>query len=84
MNSIEQARKYTPRSAEEIDVSSADYSSTDPFGLYVGTGGDVAVDMYQTGTNITFAAVPAGTILPILAVKVYNTGTDASNIVALR
>lgn len=50
--------------------------------LYVGTTGDVSV-VTKDGNTVTFAAVPAGAILPIRVTKVRSTGTTASNIVAL-
>lgn len=50
--------------------------------LWVGGTGNVKVDM--TGTDgVTFTAVPAGTLLKIQVTRVYLTGTDATNIVAL-
>lgn len=52
-------------------------------GLFVGTGGDVKVDM-EAGTTITFSNVISGTLLPVKAIRVYSTGTTASNIVALK
>lgn len=51
-------------------------------GLYVGGDGDVAVRMFD-GTDVTFANVPAGTILPIMVKRVLATGTDATSIVGL-
>jgi hypothetical protein len=50
--------------------------------LYIGTAGDVKVDMVS-GTTLTFTAVPAGVILPVRARRVYATGTTATNIVAI-
>lgn len=50
--------------------------------LYVGGAGDVKVDMSGSGT-VTFVGVLAGTILPIRVDRVYLTGTDATDIVAL-
>lgn len=52
-------------------------------GLYVGTGGDVKVDMLDGGTGVVFKAVPTGTFMPIQPSRVYTTGTTATNIVAL-
>jgi len=51
-------------------------------GIYVGVTGNVAVTMIDDSTA-TFVAVPAGTILPIKALKVMSTNTTASSIVAL-
>ena len=59
--------------------------------LYIGTVGDVKVvlqDNIDSGIGdveepVTFVAVPAGTILPVRAVKVLATGTTATNIVAM-
>ena len=50
--------------------------------LYVSGAGDVAVEMIS-GNTVTFAAVPAGTVLPVQVVKVLATGTTASSIVAM-
>ena len=51
-------------------------------GLYVGSGGNISVDMMQGGA-VTFTAVPTGVILPVRVVKVNSTGTTASSILAL-
>ena len=50
--------------------------------LYVGTKGDVHVIMCD-GTDVTFYNVQVGSVLPIRVTRVYNTGTTASNILAL-
>jgi hypothetical protein len=50
--------------------------------LYVGGAGDVSVTM-QDGGDVVFAAVPAGTTLPIRVKVVKATGTDATDIIAL-
>lgn len=50
--------------------------------LYIGVSGDVKVDMASSGTAIVFKAVPVG-FLYVSVVKVYSTGTTATNIVAL-
>jgi hypothetical protein len=56
-------------------------STTDlPFvtrAIYVGTAGDLAVVM-RTGGTVTFASVPAGTLLPIRALRVLETSTAGS------
>lgn len=50
--------------------------------LYVGGTGDVVVKCRTGDTAVTFAAVPAGAILPVRAVQVMNA-TTATGIVAL-
>lgn len=51
-------------------------------GLYVGSAGDVAVEMTD-GQTVTFTSVQAGTVLPLQVTKVLSTGTTAGNIIAL-
>ena len=50
--------------------------------LYVGTAGDVVVDMVDGQTNITFANVANGAFLPLQVIRV-KAATSASDIVAL-
>jgi hypothetical protein len=81
-----------PNSAVEIDVSAADQ---DPIagiggneaprcvGFYVGTTGDVSVDTEEGDTAIVFSSIPAGAVIPIAVKEFNNTGTTASDIVAL-
>lgn len=49
--------------------------------LYVGTTGDVVVTT-RAGNDVTFKAVPAGTILPVRCTKV-KAATTAADIVGL-
>lgn len=49
--------------------------------LYVGVTGNVSVVM--NGATVVFVAVPAGSILPVVASRVNLTGTTAASIVAL-
>jgi len=62
-----------------------DLSPNSPRGLYVGGGGDVTVVMFNNpdGETVLFAAVPAGSILPIRVKRLMATGTTATSIVAL-
>lgn len=63
----------TPSDVTDLGVTRA---------LYVGTGGDVVVTMAEQGTNITFANVASGTVLPI-QVRLVLAATSASEILAL-
>jgi hypothetical protein len=53
-------------------------------GIWVGTTGNIVVDMLGSGTNITFQNVPVGYFSGHFT-KVYSTGngTTASNLVAV-
>lgn len=50
--------------------------------LYVGGAGNIAVTTVG-GDDVTFTAVPAGSILPVRVKIVKSTGTSATSIVAL-
>lgn len=52
--------------------------------LYIGGAGDVTVRMVRDGSQLTFSAVPVGTLLPVSVDKVLATGTTATLILALR
>ncbi|MEM6266192.1 MAG: hypothetical protein AAF707_01610 [Pseudomonadota bacterium] len=51
--------------------------------LYVGTAGDVVLRTVGGASDVTFANVPVGAILPVRAIAVRATGTTAANIVGL-
>ena len=49
--------------------------------VWVGSLGDLHVTM--GGAEVTFTAVPAGTMLPIVVTRIWATGTTAGDIVSL-
>ncbi len=49
--------------------------------LWIGTGGNVQVDLVEGGTDIVYKNVPDGTRLPVRAMRV-KTATTAADIVA--
>ncbi|MCM2396971.1 hypothetical protein NBH19_12905 [Rhizobium sp. S95] len=51
-------------------------------GLYLGSGGDIAVVM-ASGASIVLTSVPGGSILPLRVSRVLDTGTTADGIVGL-
>lgn len=61
-----------PSDASEIPITR---------GLYIGTGGTVRISFTHGGT-VTFVNVANGTILPVQAKQVWDTGTTASDIIA--
>lgn len=50
--------------------------------LYIGTGGDLKV-LTVGGDEVTFTNFQDGSFLPVQVVRVFETGTTASNIIAL-
>lgn len=53
-------------------------------GVWVGGLGDVAVIPAGQDSAVTFKAVPAGTLLPVVCSKVMSTNTSATDLVGLR
>lgn len=53
-----------------------------PKAIYVGTGGTVVLRAVDGETDVTFVNVPSGSIVPVRARAVRNTGT-ASDLVGL-
>ena len=52
-------------------------------GIYVGVTGDLRVILTGDTVAVTFSAVPAGSLLPIRAKRVTNTGTTATGLVGV-
>jgi len=62
----------------------SDSTSIETRAIWVGTVGDVAVQLTGDTAAVTLSAVPAGTLLPICCQKVLETGTTTlMNIVLL-
>lgn len=53
-----------------------------PAVIYVGGGGAVKVTTAQ-GSDVTFSGVAAGTVIPVQVLRVWSTGTTATNMVAV-
>ena len=69
--------------AVAVDVDSSDVTLAIPGAvLYIGTGGDVKVTTIS-GDDVTFKNLPNGSVLAVQVKKVFSTGTDADDIVAL-
>jgi len=51
--------------------------------IYVGSAGDIVVDMAGGETSVTFSNVTDGGMLPIRVRRVYSTGTTATNLVCV-
>ena len=70
------------RRAEDVTPSDAVTYGQPTRGVYVGGAGNLTVDMVSGGT-VTFVGLGAGSLLPIQAVRVYETDTTATSIIAL-
>ena len=54
-----------------------------PKALYVGTGGNISMQLVGDTAAVTFSNVPDGSLLPVRASIIKSTGTTASGIIAL-
>jgi hypothetical protein len=72
-------------SAEAVSIASTDHTCKYNSVIYVGTSSSTSVIKVTTvgGQDVVFTGVISGTILPVLVKKVWKTGTDTSNMVAL-
>lgn len=52
-------------------------------GIWVGTSGDLVVQMWEDSGTVTLKGAVAGTLIPIRCKRVYSTGTTAADLVAL-
>jgi hypothetical protein len=52
--------------------------------FFIGVGGDISLDCATSGSNIVFKNVASGQLLPVRATVVNQTGTTATDIVALK
>jgi hypothetical protein len=70
----EDAIALTPSDVTLLDATRA---------LWVGGGGDVVLDLVGGAQAVTFAAVPAGSFLPVRAVRLRAATSEGADVVAL-
>ncbi len=77
------AAAVTPSNTVNIpSVSTQDGTGNNGCVLYVGGDGDVKVTTVG-GDEVTFVGLSAGTFVPVQVIRVWATGTNATDIVAL-
>lgn len=80
---IGRAAAVVPSDTDNIlSVSTQNGSGNNGCVLYVGGYGDVKVRTVG-GDDITFVGVNGGTFMPVQVIKVYATGTNATDMVAM-
>lgn len=79
---VGRAQAVVPSNTEDIYFVGSQAEKVIPAVLYVGTGGNLKVRT-AGGDDVTFNNIQNGSFLPINVVRVFATGTTATNIVAL-
>lgn len=70
-----------PRNFHNVVPSDLDELPFAPRAIYVGSGGDLAIEDYD-GNQFIFRNLQSGTTKVIQPCKILDTGTTASNIIA--
>ena len=79
---VGRAQAVTPSNTEDIYFVGSEPNKIIPCVIYVGTSGNLKVRT-AGGDDVTFNNIQSGSFLPINVVRVFSTGTTATNIVAL-
>ena len=62
----------------------SDLSGEPYYAVWVGTGGDLKVDMADGGAAVTLSNCASGQLIPIMVERIYATDTTASNIIVFK
>jgi hypothetical protein len=74
------AAAVTP--SDTVNIPSVTGGTNNGCVLYIGGAGNVKV-LTVGGDEVTFFSAQAGLVIPVQVLKVFSTGTTATNIVAL-
>jgi len=77
------SENFAARNAKAITPSDTVALSPIPDRIYVGGAGNIVCRLMGDNADVTFSAVPVGTVLPIRAQYVRATSTTATLMVAL-
>jgi hypothetical protein len=75
------ASSVTPSNTVNIPSISGG-TNTQACVLYIGSGGTLKV-LTEGNDEVTFVNVPSGSFLPVNVLRVFASGTSASNIIAI-
>jgi len=77
------AQAVTPSDTTDLSLSGGNFDNTASGALpFIGTAGNIKVTMLG-GQTVTFLNIPDGTFMPIQVVRIWATGTTATNILAV-
>jgi len=79
---MEYKLKSLPLNAAAVTVHDTNLIASGPCTLFVGVGGDVKVTTLG-GQAVTFKNVASGSFMPVVVTQVFDTGTTATNMLAL-
>jgi hypothetical protein len=77
---VGRAAAVTP--SDTVNIPSVSGGNNNGCVLYVGGAGNLKVKTVG-GDEVTFVGINTGTFLPVQVVRVFSTGTSATNILAL-
>jgi hypothetical protein len=81
-NKLQAGRAAAVTPSNTVNIPAITGGSNNGCVLYVGGPGNLKV-LTVGGDEVTFTAVPVGTFVPVQVLRVFATGTTATNIVAL-
>ena len=71
--------------AQDVTPHDTNDLANEPFyAVWVGTGGNLKVDMCSGTGTVTLNNVASGQLLPIMVERIYSTGTTASDIIVFK
>jgi hypothetical protein len=79
---LQAGRASAVTKSDTVDIPDVSGGENNGCVLYVGTGGTLRI-ITVGGDDVTLTNVPNGTFIPIQVLRVFNTTTTATNILAL-
>ena len=79
---LQAGRALAVTKSDTVDIPDVSGGENNGCVLYVGTGGTLRI-ITVGGDDVTLTNVPNGTFIPIQVLRVFNTTTTATNILAL-